>query len=154
MNIKPFLLLSGAIVLSFSSFTVSPVVAQQSDASKPMQLQRGMNRLNLTEDQRRQMNEIREWTQTEIGKVIGADNLAKLQSARQNGGKIRGQMKDLNLTDTQKQAIRGIREEAQRRMQGILTEEQRTMLQQKRQGRQNNQRQQSRMQQQPTLQPQ
>lgn len=136
MNIKTLLLVPSAIFLALICLPNAPVVAQSGDTIAPVQMERGKNRLNLTADQQRQMQELRSWTQTEIVKVIGADNLAKLQAARQSGGKMRGQLKDLNLTEQQKQAIRGIREEAKRRMQAILTEEQRNMLQQRRQGRQ------------------
>lgn len=144
MNIKTLLLVPGAIALSLSCVSVFPVAAQSGNTTAPMQWQRGMNKLNLTDAQKQQMQEIRQWAQTEIGKVVGAENLAKMQSLRQSGGKMRGQLKDMNLTDAQKQALRGIREETQRRMQAILTEEQRNLLQQKRQSRQE-QRQQSQM---------
>ncbi len=151
MNIKTLLLVPGAIALSLSCFSVPPSVAQVGDPVAPLQQQRGMNRLNLTAEQQRQMQELRTWTQTEMGKVIGPENMAKLQAARQNGGKMRGQLKEMNLTEAQKQALRGIREESKRRMQAILTEEQRNLLQQKRQSRQE-QRQQSQRRQPPTTQ--
>lgn len=146
MNIKPFLLVPGAIALSLSCLSVSPVAAQLGNPAPNAPMQRGMNKLNLTADQQRQMQEIRNWTQTEIGKIIGADNLAKMQALRQSGGKMRGEWKSMNLTEEQRTAIRNVRTEAQRRMQAILTEEQKAMLQQNRQGRQER-RQQFRMQQ-------
>ncbi len=145
MNIKTLLLVPGAIALSLSCISMVPALAQVNDSVAPVQLQRGMNKLNLTDAQKAQLKQLREETKAQIQQILTPDQRAKMQSFQSNrqpgqqpgnGKKWGGHWKELNLTDAQKQQIRQIRENAKQKMQAILTPEQRAMLQQNRQERQ------------------
>lgn len=133
MNIKPFLFVPGVIALSVSCLAVFPVVAQQGNSPAPVEMQRGMSKLNLTDAQKAQMQQLRQETQAQIEQILTAEQRAQMQSLKQSGGKMRGGMKDLNLSEAQKQQIRQIRASSQQKMQAILTDEQRALMQQKRQ---------------------
>lgn len=133
MNIKPLLFVPGLLALSISCFSIPPVAAQTESSPTPVQMQRGMNKLNLTDAQKAQMKQLRQETQAEIEQILTTEQRAKMQSLKQSGGKMRGAMKELNLSAEQKQQIRQIREKSQQKLQAILTDEQRALMQQKRQ---------------------
>lgn len=98
-----------------------------------MEMKRGMDKLNLTDAQKSQMQQLRQETQAQIEQILTPEQRTTMQSLKQSGGKMRGGMKELNLSEAQKQQIRQIRASAQQKMQAILTEEQRALMQQKRQ---------------------
>ena len=147
MNIKHILLVPGAIALALSCLPINPVSAQVEGAPVQQQQMRGkrgggMKGLDLTEAQKAEMQKIRQETEAAILNVLTPEQQAKWQSFKQSRGQAAGQargqkgdkMQALGLTEAQKTQMRQIRENAKERMMAILTPEQRTSLEQKRQG--------------------
>jgi Spy/CpxP family protein refolding chaperone len=114
---KLFQVLPGAVALTLAFAPMVPVVAQsgpQPGVTNQTKPYRGP-KLNLSDEQKAQMKEIRESTRAKIDAV---------------------------LTNEQKAKIRAIRQEARKEMDAVLTPEQRAQLQQQRQMRQQMQQQQ------------
>ncbi len=139
-------LVSGVLIGILASAPLLPAIAQP--ASPPVVRPEGKrNKLNLTEAQREQMRQIRDWTRSQIDQVLTADQKQQLQAAReqnkqqlqqgQRPGKGQGQgrqkLNTLNLTDAQKERIRAIRQEARQRQEALLTPEQRQQAESQRQ---------------------
>ena len=129
-----------------------PLVAQ-AQQQKPHKKGGLWSKLNLTDAQKQQMRQIEQDTKKQIEGVYRPDQLAKLQAAksqRQQEQRInrRDLMQSLNLDEGQKARIKQIREAQKAKMEGILNddqkkllEQQRTQWQQKRQQRQQQQQQ-------------
>lgn len=144
MNLKHALLIPGALTLALLAFAPVLPGVSQTDPAPVQPGKKNRPQLNLTQDQKTRMSQIRESTRTQmqavLDQVLTAEQKAKLASAP----KRRGGMPDfssLNLTDTQKQQIRTqmqtIRQAARQEMLKILTPEQQQQFQQKQQQRQN-----------------
>lgn len=133
MNIKTLLLVPGAIALSLACLSALPVTAQVNSAPTP-NMERGWNRLNLSDAQKASMKQIREETKAQIDQVLNPTQRTQLQSLKQQGGKKSGGWKALNLSEQQKTEIKAIKERSKQRMQAVLTDAQRSQLQQQRQG--------------------
>jgi len=156
MKFKPLSLVAGAIALTI---TAIPFAAQaQMRSSSPLQVAQtartkggqkgawGMQRLNLTEAQKAQMQTIKNNTRTQIEAILTPEQKATLAAAkqarqgeRQAGQRQRGQGKkkkgwaNLNLTEQQQTQMRQIRESSKQQMQAVLTPEQRQQMQEMRQ---------------------
>lgn len=152
MNVKRFLLLPGALAIALSyAAPMLPVAAQTPTAPAEQHHKRGAN-LNLTEDQKTQLKQIREATRSQIDAILTPEQKAKLDAAKQQrqqgqqeqgqqgqrGQKPRGMWASLNLTADQKARIKTIRQDAKQKMDAVLTAEQRQKLEQHRQQRQQN----------------
>ncbi|MBW4690509.1 MAG: hypothetical protein KME27_01945 [Lyngbya sp. HA4199-MV5] len=145
MNLKRFLLLPGALALALSLVTPMLPVGAQSPAPAADQYQkRGVN-LNLTDEQKAQLKQIRESTRSQIDAVLTPEQKAQLAAAKQQrqegqpgqrAKKARGVWASLNLTADQKTKIQAIRQDAKQQMDTVLTPEQRQQLEQARQQRQ------------------
>lgn len=121
-------------VLAFALFGVPMFSAQAQSAPKPMmRAERMENKLNLTDAQKAQMQQIRETTKARMLEVLTDDQKAQLEAARQQGQKGKQVFESLNLTEAQQQQMRAIKDEAYQQKLGILNEEQRQMMEQKRQ---------------------
>jgi Spy/CpxP family protein refolding chaperone len=142
MKIKHVLLIPGVLLLSLSCLPVLPSFAQ-TESAPAVQPQRKGNRLNLTEQQKAEMQRIRQETQAEIENVLNEQQKAQFRQMKSEMGQqsenrpgkranFKQGMASLNLTQDQKNQIRAIRQKAQQRIQAILTEEQRTLMQQRR----------------------
>jgi periplasmic protein CpxP/Spy len=135
MNLKISLCLAGLLAFGLSYLPMLPSVAQSVSKSGE-RAERLANKLNLTEDQKAQMKQIKESTRTRIEAILTAEQKAQLQTAKQQGQRKREAFKSINLTEAQKEQIRGIRQETQQQMEAVLTPEQRQTLAQMRQERQ------------------
>lgn len=123
------------------AITGATVVAQNQPSNPPEGLP-NKTRLNLTDEQRTQMRQIREETRSQMDSVLTAEQREKLKAAVGQGqGQGRRNMRDvmsqLNLTQEQKDRIKQIQESSRQRMQSIFTPEQMQQMQQMRQNRQN-----------------
>lgn len=144
MNLKRILLIPGALSLAF--LAVAPVLPglTQTDSAPVQPGKKNRMQLNLTEDQKNRMNQIRESTRTQIQAVLDRELTAEQKATLSTAPNRRGGMPNLaalQLTDEQKQRIRTqiqeIRQAARQEMLNILTPEQQQQLQQKQQQRQN-----------------
>lgn len=138
MNKKIALLIPGALALAVSLMPLVPAFSQESGSRSEIVAQRrgGKPDLNLTEQQRQQMRQIREETRAQIEAVLTPEQRAKLEAAREQRQNPREVMASLNLTEQQRAQMRTIREESKRKMDAVLTEQQRQQLEQMRQQRQ------------------
>ncbi len=140
--IKKLSFLAGAIALTL---TAIPFAAQaQFNSSEPIVVaqrqKRGgwKNKLNLSEEQKAKMQEIKQNARTEMEKILTREQLDKLEAAKASGQKKRGVWRTLNLTEDQKAQIKKIRENKKAQFQAILTDEQKAQMQEMRQNRREN----------------
>lgn len=131
---KNRLLVPGLIALTLAGIPVIPAIAQ-TGVTPTVKMQKGQNKLGLTEAQKTRMKEIRERTQTQIQQLLTPEQQAQLQTQQQAGNRKRGGFKNLNLTASQQEQIKQIRAAAKQEMESILTPEQRQMMEQNRQNR-------------------
>jgi periplasmic protein CpxP/Spy len=116
----------------------TPTLAQaQSTAPNQQRQERRQDlrqKLNLSEDQKKTMQQIREETKAKIRGVLDQDQLAKFDAAQQQNPKEkRGVLRSLNLRTDQQEKIRGIMQESREKMRGVLTQEQRDQIEKFRQ---------------------
>ncbi len=145
MKFKPLPLLAGAIALTV---TAIPLAAQaQMRSFSPLQMAqmstkeggqkgaRGMQRLNLTDTQKAQMQAIKTNTRSQIEGILTAEQRATLQAAKNAPQGQRGQRgwANLNLTEQQRTQMRQIQQASQQQMQAVLTPEQRQQMEEMRQ---------------------
>jgi len=131
MKIKPLFLLPGAIALVLGAAApMLPTFTDFATAGPGKMGGRGAKwqELNLTEQQKAQMREIRQSTRQKMDAVFTAEQRQQLQTARQQR-----QRPNLNLTEDQKTQMKAIRQEAKQQMDAVLTAEQRQKLQEMRQ---------------------
>lgn len=154
MKLKLMPVLTGAVVIAL---TATPLVVKAAPIAPGQQLlaqaagqqrQGKFGNLNLTQEQKDQMRQLRQQTQREIEGVLTQQQLEQYKAARQsrrgrmgnrNGnlansgqGQQRGRQNvfdSLNLSSSQKDTIQQIRQQSRDRMQSILTREQRDQLQ-------------------------
>lgn len=161
MNTKLIALLGTTATLFMSTAWVNLAEAKPLSTTSDQQLilaQGKRNRLNLTDEQKTQMRQIREATRAQIENVLTQEQKDKLRAAMEQRRQQRGQQQaqqqgkrgqrgqvwsSLNLTSEQQAQIRRIREESSQKMQAILTPEQQQQMQQMRQNRQNRRQQQA-----------
>jgi Spy/CpxP family protein refolding chaperone len=144
MNVKRFLLLPGALAIALSyAAPMLPVVAQTPTPPAGQYQKRGVN-LNLTDDQKAQLKQIRESSRSQIEAILTPEQKAQLETAKQQrqagqrGQKSRGMWAALNLTADQKAQIKAIRQDAKQKMDAVFTAEQRQQLEQARQQKRQN----------------
>ena len=97
-------------------------------------------RLNLTEDQKAQMQQIKQSARAQMQEILTPEQLQKLEAAKASGEKKRGVFRTLNLTDAQKAEMKEVRESKKAQFEAILTDEQRATWQEMKQNRQNRRR--------------
>ncbi|MBE9216346.1 P pilus assembly/Cpx signaling pathway, periplasmic inhibitor/zinc-resistance associated protein [Plectonema cf. radiosum LEGE 06105] len=145
MKLKKLSLLAGAFALTL---TAIPFAAQASINSSSnvtiaqAKKQGGWKRLNLTEAQKTQMQQIKQSARAEMERILTPEQLQKFQAAKASGEKKGGGFRDLNLTDAQKVELQRIGESKKSQMEAILTDEQKAQIQDMRQNRRGNRRQQ------------
>jgi len=145
MKIKLMPMLAGAIALSVvaTPFIVNAQSGMSDQAQPTNSRHQGKwDKLNLSDQQKAQLQQIKNDTRTQIEAVLTPQQLEQLKTARQNhqanqanqpGQGHRGKhsaMAALNLTDAQKAKIKEIKDSQKARMQAILTPEQQQQLQQ------------------------
>lgn len=142
MKIKLMPIVAGAIALSV---VATPLIikaqAQTTNQAQPARAHHHgkWDRLNLSDQQKAQLQQIQKDTHTQIEAVLTPEQLEQLKTAKQNRqanqtGQARqgrhSMMAALNLTDDQKAKIKAIKEAQKARMQAILTPAQQQQLQQ------------------------
>ena len=137
-------ILAAVITVGLSA---TPMLVQAQDTTTPPARgefkERMAERLNLTQEQKNQLKQIRENTRSQIESVLTEEQRQKLQAAKQAGGQQaggrRGKHRDvwasLNLTQEQKDAIKKIRQSAKEQMKNVLTPQQQAQLEQMMQNR-------------------
>ncbi len=86
--------------------------------------------LNLTDDQKSKMTQIREQSKAKILPILTSDQQAKFNAASSEGSSPMKTLKELNLNDDQKQKIRAILKDQRQQFQAILTPEQQAKMKQ------------------------
>ncbi|MEM7714549.1 MAG: P pilus assembly/Cpx signaling pathway, periplasmic inhibitor/zinc-resistance associated protein [Cyanobacteria bacterium P01_A01_bin.68] len=130
---------AGAAFANIQSSSNDSVVVAQSQKREGKR-EGKFKRLNLTEDQKAQMQQIRESARAQMQEVLTPEQLEKLEAAKASGQKKREVFRSLNLTDTQKAEMKEIKESKKAQFEAILTDEQKAQLQEMKQNRQNRRR--------------
>ncbi|MBD2121749.1 P pilus assembly/Cpx signaling pathway, periplasmic inhibitor/zinc-resistance associated protein [Trichocoleus sp. FACHB-262] len=164
MKLKLIPLLAGAIAMTLAAAPLATQVVQaQSNTGTPSQSghrmkgMKGMNTLNLSAEQRAQMQQIHEATKAQIEQVLTAEQRQQLEAAKEQRQATRaerraaregqarpqgetrerrGPFANLNLSAEQQTRIQEIRQASRQRMEAVLTEEQRQKLNELKQTRQ------------------
>lgn len=145
MQLKLIPLLAGAIALTVSTTVPLTAQAQPTQQRQPGQVQKGSpyKGIELTEQQKAQMQTIRQNTRTQIEGILTPAQRAQFQAAIGSGQKRRSAYADMNLSEQQQSQIREIMQSAKTQTEAVLTPAQRQQLQtireQKQQQRQNRQ---------------
>lgn len=144
MKLNKLSFLVGAVALTLTAipFTAEADTSSSSPTIVAQRQKRGgwKNKLNLTENQKAQMQEIKKDARAEMREVLTPDQLQKLEAAKASGQKKRGVWRSLNLSDTQKAELKKIRQSKKARFEEILTEEQKAQLEEMKQNRRNRRR--------------
>jgi Spy/CpxP family protein refolding chaperone len=138
MQKKVLFLIPGAIALMIAA---APVVTSLNHAAIAAPTTRAegrlANRLNLTEDQKARMQQIRQSTREQMETILTDSQKEELRLAKQQRRRP-----NLNLNDDQKARMQQIRQNAKAQMDTVLTDAQKQQLrQQKRERRQQRQQQ-------------
>ncbi len=138
MNFKGLIAAIAVTCATATALTVQPVLAQSGTqsgsapaATSPAQHQHRGNqpKLNLTAEQKTQIEKIRAESRAKIAEVLTKEQKDQLAAAKKQGNK-RDAMRSLNLSDSQKTRMRAIEAETKQRINAILTPEQRQQMQQ------------------------
>ncbi|MBW4488010.1 MAG: hypothetical protein KME12_09490 [Trichocoleus desertorum ATA4-8-CV12] len=166
MKLKLMPLLAGAIALTLAAVPLATQIVQaQSNTGTPsqngprmMKGLKGMNALNLSTEQKAQMQQIHQETKAAIEQILTAEQRQQLEAAKaqrqaaraerqatrpegqarpQGEAKERGgRLANLNLSADQQTRIREIKQASRQRMEAVLTEEQQQKLDELKQARQ------------------
>ena len=130
-----------ALILALSLTLVSSVVLAQSEDEPPSgnkvaKLERMQNNLGLTDEQVRQMRDIRQagGSREDMNAVLNPEQQAKVAKLRKThkgkGGDRKRRLQQLDLSDEQKTQIQNIRKEGGSReeVRAVLTPEQQAKL--------------------------
>ncbi|MEM7579885.1 MAG: Spy/CpxP family protein refolding chaperone [Mastigocoleus sp.] len=146
MNFKK-LVPAAIITISTMGFVVPSVIAITAEASQAQvtpgrsanggeRKSRKFKALNLTEEQKSQLREIRQSYREKMGTILTSEQKALLNAAKEQGQNRRQVMRSLNLTEGQKQELRELKKSQREEISNILTEEQKQKMQELRQQRQ------------------
>ena len=128
MNIKHILLLPSVLAITLAAVPFMPAFAQnQTSPNQSAPAKHGMNRLNLTDTQKTQMQQIRQNTKSEIAAYLQSQGITIPE-----GQKPRDAMRSLNLSDAQKTQLKAIYQRGKDQVQALLTDDQKAMMQQRR----------------------
>ena len=128
MNIKHILLLPSVLAITLAAVPFMPAFAQnQTSPNQSAPAKRGMDRLNLTDTQKTQMQQIRQNTKSEIAAYLQSQGITIPE-----GQKPRDAMRSLNLSDAQKTQLKAIYQRGKDQVQALLTDDQKAMMQQRR----------------------
>lgn len=163
MKFKLMPVLTGIVLLAATPFAMKAVAApgqQLAQATTPQGTQQRTvrpNRLNLTPEQKDQMRQLHQETREKIEAVLSSDQLAQYKAAMQNrrermqdnagqrdsastqrnGNRRQNIFASLNLSQDQQAKIREIMQSSRTRMSSILTDSQRTQMQEMMRARKN-----------------
>jgi len=153
MKLKLMPMLSGAITLTVAAAPLAvkaqfspsqPTPGQQGQNSQPSQPtpgQQGQNRpgatgIQLTQQQRQKLVQIRRDTSAQIQKILRPEQQNKFKAALQAGQDRKSAFAAMNLSSEQQAQLRKITQAANSQVESILTPEQRQQIQQNIQKRQ------------------
>lgn len=118
----------------------TPILASYAQSPAPgveAPKKRAGKRLQLTDQQKQAMKQIRDQSMNKIRGILDAEQQKVFDQARQNKTNKRQAWRSLNLREDQKKQVREIMAESRKQIfDTVLTEEQRTQMQQMRQTRQ------------------
>ncbi|BAY83324.1 hypothetical protein NIES267_28110 [Calothrix parasitica NIES-267] len=141
MKLNKLSFLVGAVALTLTAipFAAEAEINSSSPTIVAQRQKRGgwKDKLNLTEDQKAQMQQIKQSARAQMQEILTPEQLQKLEAAKANGQKKRGVFRTLNLTDAQKAEMKKVRESKKAQFEAILTDEQKAQLQEMKQNRQN-----------------
>ncbi len=120
--------LAAAIAMSLNAGMVSSAHAEPS-TTPPKQDSPQRTQLNLTQEQKDKIVQIRQQTRTKIQAVLTSTQRDILKAAIENGQNSREIEQSLNLTEAQKAKIGEIIQSSQQQMFAILTPEQQQLIQ-------------------------
>lgn len=139
--IKKLSFLAGAVALTISAipFAAQAQINSSEQTVIAQRQKRGgwKNKLNLTDAQKTQMQEIKQSARAEMQRILTPEQLNKLEEAKASGQKKRGVWRTLNLTDAQKAELKKVRENKKAEFKAILTDEQKAQLEEMKQMRRN-----------------
>ena len=128
-----------AVIVAISTIVMTPGISQaelpngkgfsRRSSNAQSRRIRKFDALNLTEEQKSQIREIRKNYRKKIGDILTSEQRAALESAKQQGTRRRQGMKNLNLTSEQKQELQELKKSRRQEIRGILTEKQMEKLQ-------------------------
>ena len=132
-NLKKILAIACA-TMAIGAVTVPNLVSAQNTTQTQSQKRNlrqgdGWKKLNLTDAQKAQIKTIKDNAKTQRQSVFTAEQLTKLEQARQSGDR-KGVWKSLNLTDTQKQQMKAIGESTKAQIKNVLTPAQQQQVEQ------------------------
>ena len=125
---------AGAAFANIETSSNNSVVVARAKGQKG---QGKFKRLNLTDAQKAQMQQIKESARAQMEEILTPEQLQKLQEAKASGQKKREVFRSLNLTDAQKAEMKKIKESKKAQFEAILTDEQKAQLEEMKQNRQN-----------------
>lgn len=117
-----FTLLTGAFVLALVVTPMIPVQSQEAPA--PTEQQGPFAGVNLTSDQKSQIDQIQQAAHTKLDALLTSDQKTQLENARQQGQDPRQIFASLNFSADQKAKAREIMESSRKQIDAILTPEQ------------------------------
>lgn len=136
------------ILLSVIAFTmtVTPLavkaetpLSQQSSAQVKQLKQKLLTGVELTDEQKDKLLQIRDDTRSQIENLLTDEQKDQFKVARQNGERMRSAITSVNLSQEQKTELRNILKSSRDRVKAVLTPEQWEQVQQNRGSRRSNQ---------------
>lgn len=153
MKLKLMPVITGTILLAATPFAIKAIAAPgqqlaQATTQRSNQQRTDKNQLNLTPEQKDQMRQLHQETRQKIEAVLSSDQLAQYKTEMQNrrsamlgnagnqnasrqgnGNKRQNLFASLNLSQDQQAKIREIMQNSRTQMNSILTDSQRTQMQ-------------------------
>jgi periplasmic protein CpxP/Spy len=142
MKVQKLPLIVGAIVISLTAATSAvqaEIIAQRplivAQNAQNRQNNNKWERLNLTQEQRTQIQAIKQETRSQIEGILTPEQRQQAQTAWNNNGgdKPKNGLRNLNLSDEQRTQVREIMRSSKEKMEGVLTDEQKEQLRQMKQ---------------------
>ncbi len=138
MKKRNFLSLVVGVTTMMLTATTIAVQAQPSHPQAQEKIQELISKLNLTQEQQAQFQEIRSETKSQLENILSGEQKEAFQTAIAQGQTPLEALAAINLSSDQKTQMQTIRQSSQQQISNILTEEQRQQLRQEirsRQGR-------------------
>lgn len=118
--------------------TVTPIsLVQAQPASARIESFPALENLNLTDDQKSQLQEINQQVLSQVESILTFQQRTQFRSTVQQSG-MQTALRQLNLTRKQQSQLRKVMKSAKREIDGVLTDEQKQQLQQQMNSRRGN----------------
>jgi len=138
MKFKPILFLLGAIAIPSGIALFSVVSPEITNAQNTAQTQSQPNpqkkrgdrlaSLNLSEQQKSQLKQIKEQSRSQFEAILTPSQLSKLQAAKGTKVNRREVMSSLGLSEAQKSKMKDLRKSSMEQMKAVLTPEQQQQM--------------------------